>query len=189
MWKKTKELVLFAWNCVIHPMRNASIVPSSAKAAEAMVAGIDFTKIRTVVELGPGTGVFTEELLKRCILGTKVVLVEIEEKYVALLQERFGDKVIVEHASVADLETLIGKHGGRVDLIVSGLPVLIPSVTETLLVSIKRHTERGTIYRFFSYVPPLVKRVYRGLPVQKIAFVLLNLPPLWVYELSVSEHT
>jgi len=38
----------------------------------------------------------------------------------------------------------------KVDLIVSGLPVLIPNVTEELLCSIRRYTDQGTIYRFFS---------------------------------------
>ncbi len=188
MWKKTKDLVLFAWHCLLHPLRNASVTPSSASAAKAMIADIDFSAIKTVFELGPGTGVFTEEVLKRCRPGTQVVLVEIEERYVTLLRKRFGGRVVVEHASVADLERIVGKYGGHVDLIISGLPVMIPGVTEKLLLSIKKYTEQGAIYRFFSYVPPLVKRVYRGLPVQKIAFVLLNLPPLWVYELSVPEH-
>ncbi len=182
MWKKINYTLLFAWKYVRHPMRNASVTPSSASAARAMLADIDFSRVRTVFELGPGTGVFTAELLKQCVLGTKIILVEIEEKYINLLRERFGDRVLVEHASVADLETLIQKHGGKVDLIISGLPVLIPGVTEGLLASIKKYTNRGTIYRFFSYVPPIVKRVYRGLPIQKVAFVLRNFPPLWVFE-------
>lgn len=188
MWKKTKDSILFLWNFVRNPMRNASVAPSSATAGRAMIADIDFSTVHTIVELGPGTGVFTREVLRRCKQGARVILIEIDEVYVSLLRARFGDRVTVEHASVSELERIVAKHGGKVDLIISGLPVVIPGVTEKLLQSIKEYTDGGTIYRFFSYVPPLVKRVYRGLPVQKIAFVLLNLPPLWVYEVSLPEH-
>lgn len=182
MWRKTKDSVLFLWNFLRNPMRNASVTPSSAFAARAMIANVDFSTVNTVVELGPGTGVFTDEILRRCALGTKIILIEIDGAYVSLLRNRFGDRVTVEHASVAELESIVTKHGGHVDLIISGLPVMIPGVTEKLLASIKKYTDKGTRYRFFSYVPPLVRRVYRELPVQKKAFVPLNFPPLWVFE-------
>jgi len=184
MWRDFRENILFAWKYVCHPLRNASVTPSSARAAEAMVAGIDFSDIHTIFELGPGTGVFTKRILKYCRQDTKVVLVEIDPKYAALLQERFGDRVLVEQTSVADLEALVAKHGGKVDLIISGLPVVIPGVTEKLLRVIKKCTDEGTIYRFFSYVPFLVRQVYKGLPVRKVSpCVLLNVPPLWVFEM------
>lgn len=188
MWEKTKYSVLFLWNFFRNPMRNASVTPSSVSAARAMIADIDFSAVHTIVEIGPGTGVFTEELLRKCADNTKVILIEIDGKYVTLLRERFGSRVVVEHDSASEMESIVAKHGGKVDLIISGLPVLIPGVTEKLLASIKKYTDGGATYRFFSYVPPLVRRVYRGLPVQRVAFVLLNLPPLWVYELSLSEH-
>ena len=171
---------------------HASVTPSSVRAAEAMVANIDFSGVKTIFELGPGTGVFTERILKYCKQDTKIVLVEIEAKYVAFLRKRFGDRVFVEHASVADFEALIEKHGGRVDLIISGLPVVIPGVTEKLLNVIRKYVEQGAIYRFFSYVPPLVKRVYKRLPVEQISFVPLNFPPLWVFGINrthvVEQH-
>lgn len=184
MWRKITDGLLFAWHYVRHPLRNASVTPSSRVSARAMLAGIDFSKVQTVVELGPGTGVFTAEILQQCRPGTKVILIEINERYVDLLRKRFQDRVILEHASVSHLDAIVAKHGGKADLIVSGLPVFIPNVTEDLLRSIKRYTETGTTYRFFSYFPPLVARVYRSLPVRRHSFVLFNVPALWVYGIN-----
>lgn len=184
MLEKIYDRILFALQFLLHPIRNASVTPSSVTAAKAMVNGIDFTDMSTIVELGPGTGVFTSEILAKATPGTRVILIEIEKRYVDLLRKKFGDIVIVEHASVADLERIVTKHGGRVNLIVSGLPVVIHGVTEKFLESIKRYTDGGTIYRFFSYSPPRVRRIYRDLPVYQVTLALRNVPPLWVYGIN-----
>ena len=179
------EQLQFALRYLLHPFRNASITPSSAFAARAMIAGIDFSNIEVVVELGPGTGVFTEEILKHCKPETKIILIELEESYVTLLRGKFGKRVIVEQGSAHLIEAIVAKHTDKkVGLIVSGLPVYLPVIKDALLVSIKRYTDAGTRYRFFSYVPPLVAREYRGLPIRKLSFVFRNFPPLWVYGIN-----
>ena len=43
----------------------ASMFPSSRYLANALTRPIDFRRARTVVELGPGTGAVTNEILKR----------------------------------------------------------------------------------------------------------------------------
>ena len=42
-----------------------AIAPSSKYLAQKMLAKIDFSTDLNIVELGPGTGVFTSKLLKR----------------------------------------------------------------------------------------------------------------------------
>ena len=179
------EKLQFALRYLLHPFRNASITPSSVSAAKAMLAGIDFSQVEVVVELGPGTGVFTAEILRQCKPETTVILIEIEESYVKLLREKFGSRVIVEQASAHLMETIVAKNTDKkVGLIISGLPVRLPAVKEALFASIKKYTEAGAYYRFFSYLPPLVKHEYRELPVRKLSFVLRNVPPLWVYGIN-----
>lgn len=176
----------FSLNFLRHPLRNASLVPSSAFASEAMLDGIDFSVIDSVVELGPGTGAFTREILKRCKKDTTLLLLEVEQSYVTILRKQFGGNVIIECASAHLLDEIRAKHCiERISLIISGLPVSLPeSVKVGLFESIKTHTERGTIFRFFTYNPPIMKRAYKSLPVRKISFVLKNFPPLWVYGIN-----
>lgn len=181
-----KNKLHFAFNFLRHPLQNASLIPSSYRASKAMLDGIDFSTITSVVELGPGTGVFTTEILKRCEPNTKVLLIEIEELYVNLLRAQFGDKVIIERASAHLLDTILVKHRiGRVSLIISSLPFSLPEhIKERLFESVKTHTGQGTTFRFFTYSPPLMKRAYKSLPIRKVSFVLRNIPPLWVYGIN-----
>lgn len=181
-----KNSLRFSLNFLRNPLRNASIVPSSAAATRAMLQGIDFSAVASVVELGPGTGVFTREIVKRCRPDTKLLLIELEESYVRILRREFGARVMIEQANAHRLDELLAKHDiQKVSLIVSGLPVSLPeSMAEELLLSIKAHTTRGTIFRFFTYNPPFMRRAYKNLPVRKIALVLKNFPPLWVYGIN-----
>lgn len=181
-FEERKNALLFAKNFIKNPLRNASITPSSASAGRAMVRNIDFTNVRTVVELGPGTGVFTKELVKRCTPGTKIILVELEKSYIDNLKKLFGDKVVVENTDAHLLEEILKNHGvSKLDLIISGLPFFDEVVNEQFIGTIKRHTDTGTVFRFFTYVPPVAKRVYKKLSIKKIDFVLKNIPPIWIY--------
>ena len=176
---------LFTKNFFLHPLQNASIVPSSRFASAAMIDGIDFSKIDSIVELGSGTGVFAEEILKRCKPGTKVILVEIEPTYVENLKQKFGESVIVENKSAHLLEDILKEHGiERVDLIVSGLPFLPTSMKKELITSLQKLTKQGSIFRFFTYSLPAMKLMYKDLPVRRISFVLRNFPPMWVYGIN-----
>ena len=175
-------MLLFAKNFVKNPLRNASIIPSSVSAGRAMVKNINFSNIHSVVELGPGTGVFTNELVKRCLPGTKIILIELEKSYIENLRKLFGDKVTVENTNAHLLDEVLKKHGvSKLDLMISGLPFFEEVISEQFIDTIKHRIDTGTAFRFFTYVPPVAKRVYKKLSIKKIAFVLKNIPPLWIY--------
>ena len=57
-----------------------------------------------VVEVGPGTGTLTEELLER---SDRVVVVEIDRDLAALLRKRFADR---PNFSLVEGDALAGKH-------------------------------------------------------------------------------
>ena len=88
-----KEKLIFLKQFILNPLQNASITPSSKKSSRAMLAGIDFSKIQTVVELG--LGCFTEELLNQVQPGTNVILIEIQKDYIQILEKKYGDRVTI----------------------------------------------------------------------------------------------
>jgi phosphatidylethanolamine/phosphatidyl-N-methylethanolamine N-methyltransferase len=176
---------LFGLNSVRHPWRNASFLPSSKTAAQAILTGLDFSSIDTIVELGPGIGVVTAELLKKCNPGTKLLLIEIDAAYISVLKRRFGDRVELSRESAHLFDSILTRHNMRqVDLIVSGLPFLPRREMPIYLDAMKRQVDRGAIFRMFTRVPPVMKRVYRGLHLKKIAFTFRNIPPMWVYGIN-----
>ncbi len=181
-----KNNLTFILNFLFHPRQNASLIPSSVLASKAMLEGINFSSVTSVVELGPGTGAFTKEVLKRCRPNTKILLIEVEESYIKILQEQFGDKVIIERASAHFMDAMLLKHHiEKVDLLISSLPFSLPeNIREELFASIKKHTDSGTIFRFFTYTPSLMKRIYKNFSIREVSFVLRNIPPLWVYGIN-----
>lgn len=180
-----KERALFLLNFIKNPIRNASIIPSSKVASSAMMKGIDWEKVNTIVELGPGSGTFTREILARAKPGTHIILFELEESYVDLLRKKFGNRVKVIHASAHLFEDILKEMQlPKADLIISGLPFLARHLNQLIFDSIQHQTDKGAIFRFFTYMPPIMKMVYKGINLRKVAFVMKNIPPMWVYGIN-----
>jgi phospholipid N-methyltransferase len=58
-----------------------SVLPSSRFLSSKMLAPIDFSKSKVVVELGPGTGVFTKALLKAMPQDSQLLVIELNEAF------------------------------------------------------------------------------------------------------------
>lgn len=179
------ERFLFLTNFLKNPLRNASVIPSSRHASAAIVSGINWDAIQTVVELGPGNGTFTREILSRCKPGTKVILIELEESYVTLLKDKFGAKVNAFHDSAQRMNEILGEKGiNHADLIVSSLPFLEKKISREIFTAILEQTSKGAMFRFFTYMPPVMKWFYKGMPLHRVIFVWKNIPPMWIYGIN-----
>ena len=54
-----------------------SVTPSSRYLTRGIVDKIDFANAQVIVELGPGTGVFTRTILNRMSATCKLVVIEL----------------------------------------------------------------------------------------------------------------
>lgn len=177
----TKQFFL---NFLKAPFRNASVVPSSQVACRAMVEGIPWDEVEYIVELGPGTGVFTEHIVRCAKNNAKLLAIELEESYINSLEQRFGLAVEIVHASAHQLDELVeGRDWPRIDLVISGLPFNLPhEVRAPLFEALKRRIQSGMRYRCFTYCPPGMKRAYRDFSHPRPRLVWRNFPPMWIYE-------
>ncbi|MBE1576193.1 class I SAM-dependent methyltransferase [Amycolatopsis roodepoortensis] len=101
-----------------HPMLTGAVAASSSKLAEAMTTGLGLENARLVVELGPGTGVFTAAVLRRLPPGARLVAVEINPRLAGDLRERYPEVEIVQ-GSAENLDDYVREAA---DVVVSGLP-------------------------------------------------------------------
>ncbi len=101
----------------------ASLFPSSRYLANALIRPIDFRRARTVVELGPGTGAVTNEILKRLRPDARLFAVDINHRFIRHLRDTCHDpRLIPLCASAADLRSLLAAHDlAPVDAVVSSL--------------------------------------------------------------------
>lgn len=180
-----QERWIFLKNFLRNPLQNASVIPSSRAAGRAILADIDWKQTRIVVELGPGNGTFTREILKNCMPNTTIILIELEPTYVKLLQRKFGDKVHIVHDSAHRLEAILNDFGfDHCDLLLSSLPFLPNEIRTQIDRAIIRQTSQGAVFRFFTYMPLVMRHYYRDMPIRKTNFAFWNFPPMWIFGIN-----
>lgn len=110
-----------------HFRDTGSLLPSSKFLARALVS--ELRKPRgpcRILEVGPGTGPVTEQILKHMLPGDQLDAVEVNGRFVAVLQRRFDQEPLfrAQRSQVrlihGPVEELQGE--GTYDVIVSGLP-------------------------------------------------------------------
>ena len=113
-------IVLRHW--ISNPLRVGAIAPSSHSLAKLITSEITISHA-PIIELGPGTGVFTRHLLQRGVPHHKLVLVESGYEFAKLLDLRFPTvQVLCMDAGRLDQVELF--NGQLAGAIISGLPLL-----------------------------------------------------------------
>ncbi|HDR7636786.1 TPA: SAM-dependent methyltransferase, partial [Bacillus mycoides] len=79
----------FLSQCITNPRNVGAVLPSSKFLAEKMMENINFENAKYIIEYGPGTGVFTEKLLKKRNSNTTLMLVENNREFYLMLKEKF----------------------------------------------------------------------------------------------------
>jgi len=171
-----------------NPLGVAAITPSSSPLAELITREIALDDA-PVLELGPGTGVFTRVLLRRGVPESRLVLVESNEHFAQLLRFRFPDATILQ-SDAAMLRRLPVGPETMVGAVVSGLPLLSMSPRKIMLVLAGAFTHLrtgGALYQFtYGWRCPVPQRVLGGLGLtaSRIGGVLANVPPASVYRIT-----
>jgi phosphatidylethanolamine/phosphatidyl-N-methylethanolamine N-methyltransferase len=179
--------LLFLKQFLTTPFNVGSIVPSSKRVAQLMVSNLALQKGDVVVELGPGTGVFTRELLARGVTADKLILVEFNADFAHYLRLEFPAVKVIE-GDAGKLPQILKRLGlGKVKHIVSGIPMrsLKPAQRIAITAAIASSLVEGGVVVQFTYVtmPPLSKTAARagGLVGQQTSMALNNVPPAFVW--------
>src|ERR1700675_1966024 len=81
--------VRFLRSWIEKPLHMGAVMPSSRVLARTMAGYVDANGTGPVIELGPGTGAITNALIQRGIDQSRLVLVEYNPSFCALLKERY----------------------------------------------------------------------------------------------------
>ncbi|MBA1143248.1 class I SAM-dependent methyltransferase [Mesorhizobium neociceri] len=175
-----------AW--MFDPLRVASITPSSAALARLMVSEIT-ASTGSVIELGPGTGVFTQALIRQGVSEDRLILVEKGAEFAAMLAQRFPRARLLR-IDAADIGDAIGTQSAQAGAVVSGLPLLsMPAKTVSAILagSFSHLRDDGCFYQF-TYGPrcPVPGGLLEGLGLEatRMGRTLRNIPPAAVYRIA-----
>jgi phosphatidylethanolamine/phosphatidyl-N-methylethanolamine N-methyltransferase len=168
------------------PVLTGAISPSGKALARAMARPVDADGSWPVLELGPGTGPVTAALIERGIAAERIVALEYNPDFCALLVRRFRGLNVVE-GDAFDLNTSLPPGlAGPYAAVVSSLPLLNspPEARERLISgALGRVLPGGGLIQFSYGLKPPVPAMEGRFTVERIALVLANLPParVWLY--------
>lgn len=165
-----------------------AVVPSSPFLVRKMLSKIDFTSVRLIVELGPGTGVVTREILKRLHPEGRVIAIESSEVFCEILRKISDPRLRIECASAERLVSILG--GEKADVVVSGLPLasLRRSVVSHVLDAVRDSVSPNGLFVQFQYSRLSRNSIKKRFSAVSIEFVSLNVPPAFVYSATSPIH-
>ena len=133
-----------------------SITPSSKFLAKKMLENIDFSKDIVIAEFGPGTGVFTEMIIKKMTQNSKLYVFELNPEFIFNLEDKITTNKDVRF--ICDSASSIKKHLkneeiNEVDYIVSSLPFSLfdDELKEEILESSYDVLKKGGVMTQFQY--------------------------------------
>ena len=168
------------------PLQVAALAPSGRALAELMTEGLN-AHSGPIIELGPGTGVFTQAMIDKGIPQENLALIELNPDFAEMLQDRFP-KARVYNINAAELKdrSFFERPASQV---LSGLGLLSmpkPLVTE-IIQGVFHQLKPGGSFVQFTYGPkcPVHPDIREdlGLRYERVGGTLRNFPPASVYRL------
>lgn len=178
--------LLFFKRVLANPLQVGYLVPSSPFLTRQVARRFDFSAPRVVVELGPGEGCHSRQILKRMPQGSHLILLELDEEFVTHLRKQFKNdkRVTVIHGDARNLSgSLAELNLDRCDYILSGIPFFLikGQAKADLLESIARAMDEKT--KFLTYQVSLQLADEKHLfALEEKEYCPLNVPPINVLQ-------
>jgi phospholipid N-methyltransferase len=176
------DFLVFLRRFIAEPGRVGSIIPSSRFLCARMLSRVDWANAGVIVELGPGTGVFTQAILQKKRPDARYLLVERDPQFRAVLRDRFPEVPIREEAMKLG-QYMEEMRLGKADVIISGLPFAIfPETLRTgILDQIQSVLAPGGLFITFQYSLQLKSELQARFQRVETGFTPLNIPPAFIY--------
>ncbi|KPG01865.1 methyltransferase [Rhodopseudomonas palustris] len=178
--------VRFLRSWIEKPLHMGAVMPSGKLLARTMAQYVDIDSTGPVIELGPGTGAITNALVEHGVDQKRLVLVEYNPSFCALLRERYPQATIVQGDAYRLRDTLWQILPDPATAVVSGLPLVTkPMLTRMKLIRDSFNLlEPGAPFVQFTYsVAPPIPKSLPGVATEASERIWMNIPParVWVY--------
>ena len=178
--------VRFLRTWIEKPLHVGAVMPSGRLLARTMAHYVDADSSGPVVELGPGTGAITSALIERGVDPKRLVLVEYNPGFCALLRDRYPHAKVVQGDAYALRDSLRNVLGAPASAVVSGLPLVTkPMQTRLKLIrdAFQALAPGAPCVQFTYSVAPPIPKSLPGVSTEASERIWMNLPParVWVY--------
>jgi len=160
-----KEYCGFFLEFIKHPKTVGAILPSSKLLAREIVREIPkdvAAEKRLILEVGPGTGVFTETILQRMNPHDELHLVEFDPVFAMRLESKYKDisNIKVFQGDILEHEL---QNGQKYDFVISGLPLnaFQWEFVSSVFTKFTELTKEGGKISYFEYMGiPSLKKLF-----------------------------
>lgn len=162
-----------------------AVCPSSKKLTDKMLKKVDFSKPIHILELGPGTGCMTQEILLRMHPDSKLSCIEINPEFCSKLKAFESDpRFNLYQASATDFNAAI--HSQPVDYVISGLPLanFKRSEIKSIFDQVENVLAPKGLFVQFQYTTKLDQLFKSRFKSVFKSFAFFNMPPAFVYSCS-----
>lgn len=184
----TQQLTFFReW--IKHPLQMASVLPSGQPLARMMISAMP-EQARCVIELGGGTGVITEALIRHGVSPAQLLVLEMNATMHAILRRRFPLAQVLcadaRHVNeLAQRTGVLAPEGADAILSSLGLLTMPPALQHDIVAAALAVLRPGGVFVQYTYGPrsPLDEQVRQqlGLRCRRVGMVWRNLPPAQVF--------
>ena len=170
-----------------NPRSVGAIAPSGANLASLITSEITAAS-GPVLELGPGTGVFTEALLERGVRESDLTLIEYGSDFMRLLQARFPEGArALDGCGLDGFPRSVRAAAGRRGQRAAAAQFSRRESRAILTAAFSKLRDGGAFYQFTYGMQCPVSRALLdelGLKANCMGRVLLNVPPASVYRIT-----
>jgi phosphatidylethanolamine/phosphatidyl-N-methylethanolamine N-methyltransferase len=182
--RKRDESLLFLKQLIKNPKSLGAIAPSSPMLADFICSHVPIQDSHLVVEIGAGTGRFTQALLRAGVKPENLTVLEIDPDMCDFLKLNFPQIKVIQ-GDAGQLHTLLSDGWvGNVGTIISGIPMVnLSKEDQSQIISscFNVLNESGNFLQFtYGPVSPLPTKQL-GLKKKRLGHVFFNFPPATVW--------
>jgi phospholipid N-methyltransferase len=176
-----RPALFFARQFLAHPRRVGSLIPSSRPLIGRMLAGVDWARVETAVEFGPGTGVVTRALLARLRPDARLIAFELNPQFATYLARSIADPRLVVLPMSA--EHVADHVPAGCEVAISSLPfsIMPREVRGRILAATARVLKPGAPLIGYQYSPAFLAELRGAFPAVHVRFEPRNWPPAFVF--------
>ncbi|WP_235034463.1 class I SAM-dependent methyltransferase [Roseiconus lacunae] len=180
--------VLRAW--LQNPREVATVIPSSAQLMDCLANRQCIREAQTVIELGPGAGGTSANLLQQMPAKSRLLAIEKTEVFADALSEIPDSRFAYEIGDALNLKAIAHRHGiHRCDVVVSGIPFsnLPADVARQITQQIYELLDNTGVFLAYQVRDDVAKVAHPLFGTPRKQHVARNLPPLRVYSWTKVE--
>jgi phospholipid N-methyltransferase len=182
---RARPRLLFAQAFLANPRGIGSMIPSSRRLTQRLLAQVDWNHARTIVEYGPGTGVVTRAILARMAPDARLVTFEINGEFVDFLRRTIPDpRLTVVHASAETVKSALAAADLQsCDAAISSLPfsIMPPRVRLGIVAATLKVLAPGAPLVGYQYSTRWLRELRRAFGEVDVRFEPRNWPPAFIF--------